>query len=94
MAEKNETTARVLDALSKRPSTTDALAKRLECSRSNVATILGKLLRAGRVQRERVEIGQPIAIQFSNPPVTRPNLVYRYSITEEGLERLEFLTRG
>jgi predicted transcriptional regulator len=88
MGEYNETTARVLDVLSKKPSTVDALAKSLECSRSNVTVILLKLLKFGRVDRKKVRKGE-IVIRATNPPVTRDNLVFVYSITDSGLDRLE-----
>lgn len=88
MANYNETTARVLDELSGRPMTADVLAKKLGCSRSNVTTILLKLRRFGRVDRKQVQRGD-VVIRATNPPVTRANLVYVYSITPSGRNRLE-----
>ncbi len=87
MGKYNETTARVLEAIEARPATVEAIARKLGCSRSNVTTILLKLLRFGRVERKQVQRGE-VVIQAKNPPVTRANLVYVYSITESGRDRL------
>lgn len=88
MGRYNETTARILEELSERPATAEALAKRLGCSRSNVTAILLKLRRFGRIDRKQVQRGE-VVIRATNPPVTRANLVYVYSITPSGRHRLE-----
>ena len=89
MGDYNETTEAVLELLTRRPMTVNAVAKALRCSRSNVTTILLKLLRYGRVERDQEEHGEPIVIRATNPPVTRPRKVYVYSITPEGRQRLK-----
>jgi predicted transcriptional regulator len=93
MAEKNETTLRVLELLARKSMTTDELAASLECSRSNVTAILLKLRKFQRVDRKLVEAGDPVTIQFTNPPVQRANVVYVYSITQDGRERMKFLRK-
>jgi predicted transcriptional regulator len=91
MAEKNETTLRVLELLSRKSMTTDELAGSLECSRSNVTAILLKLRKQSRVDRKLVEAGEPVTIQYKNPPVQRPNVVFVYTITQDGRDRMKFL---
>lgn len=91
MGRYNETTARVLEILSEKPATAEAIARKLECSRSNVTTILIKLRKFGGVDRKQVRKGD-VVIRATNPPVTRENLVYVYSITEAGRDRLERMT--
>jgi predicted transcriptional regulator len=91
MAEKNETTLRVLELLARKSMTTDELAKALECSRSNVTTILLKLRKFNRVSRELVDLENPVTIQYTNPPVERPRVAYSYAITSLGRERMKFL---
>lgn len=91
MAEKNETTLRVLELLARKSMTTDELTTTLECSRSNVTAILLKLLKASRVDRKLVEVGEPVTIQYKNPPVQRANVAYVYSITPDGRDRMKFL---
>ena len=87
MGRYNETTARVLEILSERPATAEAIAKKLGCSRSNVTTILLKLRKFGRIDRKQVSKGD-VVIRATNPPIVRENLVYVYSITASRKGRL------
>lgn len=86
----NETTERVLELLegSKGGMTTEEIREKLGCSRSNVDTILAKLLKRGRAERSREEVGKPVRIH-QNPPVTRVNRAFVYTITDDGAKRLE-----
>jgi len=87
MGRYNETTARVLEFLSERPATTDEIARKLGCSRSNATAILLKLQKFGRIDRKQAKRGE-VVIRATNPPVVRANLVYVYSITASGRDRL------
>lgn len=96
MALWNETTARILKAVTKAPHTVGDLANELDCSRSNVATPLLKLLRAGHVQRTLGDTEEVILKEASKSEkaVSRPGRVYVYRITPRGQERLKRIKIG
>jgi len=88
MALYGETTARGLGAMASKPLSIADLAEFLGCSRSNAANLLARLRKNGHVARDRRRTGTVVLRRDLDRPVTRPNIVYFYSTTEKGRERL------
>ena len=94
MAGYRETTARALEGMSKRPRSVPDLMSLLGCRRTNAEALVLRLLRNGHVVRERRTMGEVILRRDPGGPVTRPNLVYFYSTTPKGRERLRRILGG
>lgn len=93
MAQYGETTARALDAMASGARSIADLAKILGSSRSNAASVIGRLLRNGHVGRQPRRTGTVVLRRDLGGAVTRPNIVYFYSTTDKGLERLRRIRR-
>lgn len=89
MAAKNETTKAVFEILTQGDATITDLMAHLECSRSNVAMVLGRLRKQGRVDVESVVDGEVVI--RAEPKVTRPRVVNVYHINDRGRGRLDYL---
>lgn len=87
----NQTTEAILTTLSaKKGASSEDIARRIKATVTTVSTTLLRLFKAGNVEREKVQDGEVVLDEEEG--VTRPRHIYRYSITEKGIRRLEWIT--
>lgn len=92
-ARKNEVAVRILGQLLKRAAlTASEMARAVGCSPGTASTLLMRMERSGKVIRERHKEGTVVIDQEEG--VQRAKYVYRYSLTDEGAERLRYLRNG
>lgn len=88
-ARKNETTARVLNALLERRGTAQDLAARLRANVPRISMTLLKLVRSGHATRTVVTHGKIVVDKDEG--IERPRRFFLYSITEKGAARLKVI---
>jgi predicted ArsR family transcriptional regulator len=86
-ARKNESTAAILQELTRGDGTCQAIAGRLGTKGPKVSMILLHLVRMGQASRKTVHEGEIVVDQDEG--ISRPRYVYVYSITQKGASRLE-----